>query len=113
MKNPFITGTTKIGPLTLRDLTARDYLILAELEASKALDLSTVIATVWVAWGNRVETMQMIRDGVANQAVEEFIDAFPARLIAPAQAWFEGQQKDRSDAQVEIVESIGGPETGN
>lgn len=102
MKNPFISATTKLGPLTLRDLTALDCVCMAEL-GSEMSNLESIVAMVWIASQPVEAVEQELADNTAKTSVKEFLRVFPFRLLDDAAAWVAGQKSAQTEAQVTVI----------
>ena len=107
MKNPFITSTVALGPLTLRDLTAQDCISMAALEPADFSNLETILAMVWIASQPTEDVEQAIGDGTAIDAIKAFVRVFPFRLLDDAGEWVKGQKSAQIEAQVTIIPKDG------
>lgn len=103
MKNPFITSTVSLGPLTLRDLTAQDCVSLADMKP-ECSDLETLLIMVWMATLPVEEVEQAVGQKTAAGLAKQFIRWLPMRLMARAKNWALEQQQMQEDAKVEIIE---------
>ncbi|MCX8511863.1 MAG: hypothetical protein ORN83_08885 [Chthoniobacteraceae bacterium] len=103
MKNPFITSTTQLGPLTLRDLTAQDCISMAALEVADFSNLETIIAMVWLASHPTEDAEQAIGNKTATDAIRAFVRVFPLRLLDAAGQWVTSQKSAQVEAQVTII----------
>jgi hypothetical protein len=103
MKNPFITSTTTLGPLILRDLTAQDCISMAALESAGFSNLETIVAMIWLASQPTEDVEQSIGDGTAEALIRAFVRVFPFRLLEAAGAWVAAQKSAQADAQVTII----------
>lgn len=107
MKNPFITSTVALGPLTLRDLTAQDCISMAALESADFSNLETILAMVWIASQPTEDVEQSIGDGTAASAIKAFVRVFPFRLLDDAGEWVKGQKSAQTEAQVTVIPKDG------
>lgn len=103
MKNPFITSTTALGPLTLRDLTAQDCISMAALEAAGFSNLETIVAMIWLASQPTEDVEQAIGNGTAEALIRAFVRVFPFKLLEAAGEWVAAQKSAQADAQVTIL----------
>jgi hypothetical protein len=103
MKNPFITHTTKIGPLTLRNFVAMDCINLAQLNLQGS-DLETLLAMVWMAAQSVEDVEQAVADNTAEAQIKTFVRTLPFSLMVKAKNWAMNQQEMQEDAKVDIIE---------
>ena len=103
MKNPFISSTTQLGPLTLRNLVAQDCINLAELNL-QCSDLQILLAMVWMASQPVEDVEQSVADNAAEAQIKSFLRTLPYHLMLKAKNWAMDQQEMQEDAKVEIIE---------
>jgi len=103
MKNPFITHTTKIGPLTLRNFVAMDFINIAQLNL-QCIDLETLLVMVWMAAQPVEDVEQAVADKTAEAEIKSFLRTLPYHLMLKAKNWAMNQQEMQEDAKVDIIE---------
>jgi len=103
MKNPFISSTTQLGPLTLRNFVAQDCINLAELNL-QCSDLETLLAMVWMAAQNVEDVEQAVADKTAEIQIKSFLRTLPFSLMVKAKNWAMNQQEMQEHAKVDIIE---------